>query len=129
MKTSNFINAIPKKLFLLLISISLLSLYSCKKEDKINPSKNKAGIETKYLIFNSDSLQVFGRILDDPSDRYLYPNTPYEVLEGQRILFFRRYPANTVYFSVAADIGKCNYFSSDNQNHYQLTNEYIIVVK
>lgn len=118
-----------KALLGVIISFVLLSTFSCKKEDSLSPSKNEAAIETKYLIFNSDSANVLGRILNDPSDRLLYPNRPYVVLEGQRILFFRGDSVNTIFFRINADIGQYNYFTPDNQNHYQLKNEYIIVVK
>lgn len=99
MKTAVFFNAFVRKIFLSIISIALLSKFSCKNEASDFPPKKDTDIESKYLIFNSDSLQVFGKILNDPSDRYLYPNRPYKVMEDQRILFFRRYPANTVFLA------------------------------
>jgi|GEM_PF-2714568 len=95
-----------------------------------NFSENKflSKKEDKYLIFNSDLLPVLGKILDDPSDRSLYPNTPYKVSEGQRIFFFRRHVASTPFFELTVEIGKYTCFSPHNQYHYQLKNEFIITV-
>jgi len=93
-------------------------------------SKNKflSKKEDKYLIFNSNLLPVLGKILDDPSDRSLYPNTPYKVSEGQRIFFFRRHVASTPFFEVTVEVGKYNCFNPLNQCHYQLKNEFIITI-
>ena len=129
MKASDIYKPIIKNLILLLISITLLSEYTCKKEP-IELPKNVARAESKYLIFDSDSLSVVGKIIGDPSDRFLYPNRPYEVLKDQRVLFFRQGDsANTVFFRVTADIGNNNYFTPDNQYHYHLINEYVLIVQ
>jgi hypothetical protein len=129
MKASDIYKPIIKNLILLLISITLLSEYTCKKEP-IELPKNVARAESKYLIFDSDSLSVVGKIIGDPSDRFLYPNRPYEVLKDQRVLFFRQGDsANTVFFRVTADVGNNNYFTPDNQYHYHLVNEYILIVR
>ena len=122
-------STISKIILTTIYSVVLLSIYSCKKAEFDFPGKKEAPIEDKYLIFNSDSLNVFGKILGDPSDRVLYPNRPYKVLEGQRVLFYRRAPFNTVFFRITADVGKFNSFNPDNQNHYHLVNEYILIVK
>lgn len=130
MKTSAPLTVSLKQLLLLFLSFVLLSMYSCKKEELMIPSKNGSGIESKYLIFNSDSIHIVGKILGDPSDRLLYPNRPYEVLNEQRILFFRQGDsANTIFFRITADVGKNNYFTPNNQYHYQLVNEYVLIIK
>lgn len=130
MKASDIYKPIIKDLILLLILIVLLSEYTCKKEPIELLPKNGISAGSKYLIFNSDTLSVVGKIIGDPSDRFLYPNRPYEVLKDQRILFFRQGDsANTVFFRVTADIGNNNYFTPNNQYHYHLINEYVLIVQ
>jgi hypothetical protein len=130
MKTSATNKSAFRKLFLLLISIVMLTEFSCKKEAPEGPAMNGTATGIQYLIFNSDSLDVVGKIIGDPADRFLYPNKPYEVLNEQRILFFRQGDsANTVFFRVTADVGNYNYFTPVNQYHYHLVNEYILIVK
>ena len=130
MKASDIFKPVIKDLFLLFVLIALLCTYNCKKEPIELLPKNGASAVSKYLIFNSDSLSVVGKIIGDPSDRYLYPNRPYEVLKAQRVLFFRQGDsANTVFFRVTADVGNNNYFTPDNQYHYHLINEYVLIVQ
>ena len=105
------------------LGMSFLKFLRVFSENKFLSKK-----EDKYLIFNSDLVPVLGKILDDPSDRCLYPNTPYKVSEGQRIFFFRRHAASTSFFQVTVEIGKYTYFNPNNQFHYQLKNEFIITV-
>ena len=118
-----------KQLLLLFLSLILLSMYSCKKEEPMVPSKNG---ESKFLIFNSDSLYVVGKVIGDPADRFLYPNIPYEVSAGQRILFLKQGEENNnnaVFFTIKADVGIYNYFTPNNQYHCLLRNEYVIIIK
>ncbi len=109
------------KLLLLLVSLIILSSFSYEKSE--------ADIDNIYLIFTSDSLGVYGTILNDSENKFLFPGKPYKVLKGQIILFDRNYSASTNRFCLTADVGKCNYFSKENFYHYRLTNQYVIVVK
>jgi len=108
------------KLFFLLISIILLSAFSSNREN---------ADDYRYIIFTSDSLGVIGKILNDLKNQNLYPDTPYKVYEGQRILFERKHLASANRFNITADIGKYNYFTPNNRYHYRLTNDYLIIVK
>jgi len=103
----------------LFIVVSLI-LFSCKKE----PLSNR----DKYLIFNSDSTNVFGMFLDDSTK--IYPNTAYKVLDGRTILFDRPYDTSNVtnHFKLNIDVGPDNYFSNNN-THYSLVNDYIFKIK
>lgn len=109
------------KSFLLLITIVLLSVFvSCKKQTLI--------LEPKYIIFTSDSSGVYGKILNTTPDKFLYSGIPYEVVAGQRILFARNDTTKTIQFNLTVDVGKYNYFSPNNQYHYRLTNQYVIII-
>ncbi len=104
----------------LILIVLFSAMFSCKKE---------RGNEAKYLIFTSDSSGVYGKILNDTQKGYIFSGQPCPVIEGQRILFDREYSTNANRFNITADIGKYNYFTPNNQYHYRLTNEYLIVVK
>ncbi len=106
-----------KKLSLFIVAS--LILFSCKKEPITN--------QDRYLIFNSDSTNVFGMFLDDSTK--IYPNTAYKVLDGRTILFDR--PCDTTvtnHFKLNIDLGPDNYFSINNI-HYSLVNDYIFTIK
>jgi hypothetical protein len=116
----DWIKKITPKLFLLLLLISLSSLSVSRS--------NETDAEYSYIIFVSDSSGVFGTVLNNTGNTSLYPNMPYKVLKGQRILFDRKHSSQTNRFAITADIGKYNHFTSENQYHYRLTNNYLIVV-
>jgi hypothetical protein len=78
-------------------------------------------MDRKYIIFNSDSTHVFGIL----NLREINVNVPYEVFQGDRIIFCRH--PETSGFNINADVGKYNYFDKDNY-HYSLTNEYVITI-
>lgn len=108
--------------------ITKLGMISLKFLRNFSGNKFPSKKEDKYLIFNSDLLPILGKILGDPSDRCLYPNTPYKVSEGQRVFFFRRHAASTTFFEVTVEVGKYTCFNPHNQCHYQLKNDFIITV-
>lgn len=110
--------------FVILLASFILTVgfISCKKENIESP------IESKYVIFVSDSSNVYGTIEESGKLKYLYPHIPYEVQSGQRIIFTRKYIEGTIFFSITADIGKYDHFTSANQYHYSYRNEYTLIV-
>ncbi len=111
------------KLTLLLIAfIAVTAFTSCKKETIETPQK------TKYVIFVSDSSNVYGTIEENGQSRYLYPDIAYQVESGQRIIFTRKYIQGTIFFSITADIGKHDRFTPENEYHYNYRNEYTLIV-
>ena len=99
--------------------MSLFAL-SCKKE----PINNN----DKYIIFNSDSSNVFGMILHINDSSIIYPNIAYKVTVGQIILFDRAYSSNANMFKLNIDIGSYEYYHPDNI-HTNLVNQFIITIK
>jgi hypothetical protein len=108
------------RLVLLFIAIVLFSAFSLK-----NTNSN----ECKYIIFTSDSLGVFGELLNGEIKTYLYPNKPYIVQTGQRVMFDREHQSKSNRFNITAEVGKHDFFSPDNFYHYRLTNDYLIIIK
>ncbi len=108
------------KLLLLFIAITLFSAFSYT---------NNNSNECKYIIFTSDSLGVYGELLNGDDKIYLYPNKPYMVQSGQRIMFDREHLSKSNRFNITADVGKYNFFTSNNLYHYRLTNDYLIIIK
>ena len=100
-----------KKVLFLFIVLSLF-LFSCKKEVTID----------KYIIFKSDSTNVFG-VLDG---RTINQNIAYKVLYGQRVEFRK---SNYLFmFKVNVQLGPDNY-NSPNNITYSLNNEYIFIIR
>lgn len=108
------------KIILLFIAILLFSAFSYQNENSN---------ECKYIIFKSDSIGVYGELLKGAIKTHLYPNIPYEVKRGERILFDREYFKKTNRFNITADVGKYNFFTPDNLYHYRLINDYMIIIK
>lgn len=104
------------KTLLIFMALSFF-IFSCKKEP-INYDK--------YLIFNSDSSNVFGIMLSDSS--IIHPNIAYKVINGQIILFDKSHNSNPNIFQVNIDVGQYNYFSPSNF-HYSLKNDFVFTVK
>lgn len=110
--------------FVIILASFIVSVgfISCKK-DTI-----EAPIESRYVIFVSDSTNVYGTIEEGGKLQYLYPHIAYEVESGQRIIFTRKYIEGTIFFSITADIGKYDHFTPNNQYHYHYKNEYTLIV-
>lgn len=113
---STQIEIMKKLLFILIICF----LHSCKKDSIDN---------TQYLVFYSDSTNVYGTRLYNSDTAKLYPNIPYVVTKNQSILFNRLYQANTNHFTIDIFVGPDKYYNSVNSIHYSLKNEYLFTVK
>ena len=110
------------KFGLLLLSFIFIAVFSACKKETITPQ------EPKYIIFVSDSSNVYGTIEEGGRLHYLYPDTAYEVESGQRIIFTRKYIEGTIFFNITAEIGKYSYFTPANEYHYNYRNEYTLIV-
>ena len=99
------------KILFFLIFVSLL-FFSCRKQFN----------NEKYIIFNSDSTNVFG-VLD--GNLNIYQNIPYKVLDGQTVIFEKlKY---TCMFKLHIQVGPDNYYSKNN-TCYLLDNQYAFTI-
>ena len=104
-----------------LIIICVLSLLiACDKDDTAVPRK--------YVIFSSDSTNVFAKRLYDADSSRLYPGIAYEVTDGQTLIFDRVHTSTTNHFKLFIDVGPYPGYHSDN-THYDLVNDYIFVIE